>query len=248
LTLPSAQTDWIISYSSFPQNIGIGQNFIYVSTKIDNVNYPTNSSSVFTFHPTFIYCINQPAWDNFSSIDPDGDSLSYHLIPIMDNSTACPHAPFINPVPAFPPLQSSTPIAIDSTNGSLTFTPFSVGSAMVSVRVDEFRNGILINSSTIEHVMYLVTGCTITGLENLQQNSFQFYPNPANEKLEIEWKGEEPPVGFEVIDVTGKVSVIKTFTNTGGKMQLPLENLSAGIYSLRVLTANAVFSGRFVKK
>src|SRR5688572_10412022 len=35
LTLPGPASDWILSYSSFPQNIGIGQNFMYVSTKID---------------------------------------------------------------------------------------------------------------------------------------------------------------------------------------------------------------------
>src|SRR5689334_5885457 len=84
VTLPSAQSDWVISYSTFPQNIGIGQNFMYVSTKIDNINTPTNSSSFYTHFPTFFYCINQPAWDDFSSTDVDGVSLSYHIIPVLD--------------------------------------------------------------------------------------------------------------------------------------------------------------------
>ena len=248
MTLPSAASDWIISYSSFPTNIGIGQNFLYVSTKIDNVNYPINSSNWFNVHPTFIYCVNQPAWDNFSSGDINGDSLSYHFIPIEDNSTACPHTPFINPVPAFPALQSmsSTPVIMDSTNGSLTFNPFTVGTTMVAVRVDEHRNGVLINNSTIQHVMYLVTGCTITGIDEVNTFTINLHPNPANNILHLDLEGEETPLYIDAIDISGKVCSLRFDHNTTSDLDLDISALSPGMYTLRVISENSTSVVRFI--
>ena len=247
LTLPSLASDWIISYSSFPQNVGIGQNFMYVSTKIDNINYPTNSSSYFSLDPGFIYCINQPAWDNFISSDVNGDSLSYHQIPVLDNTVICPPAPFQNPIPPFPPLQSSTPITMDSTNGSLTFTPTTVGQAMVSVRVDEFRGGVLINSSTREHVMYLIPNCTITGLAEHKNTSLNLHPNPANTILIVDLDSETTPLFMETSDATGKISRLKFVTGTNNNYQVDISQLSEGIYTLRVVTENTSSVTKFAK-
>jgi len=247
MNLPTAATDWIISFSTFPQNIGIGNNFMYVSATLDNINYPINSSSYFTHYPAFIHCVNQPAWDDLSTADPDGDSLSYHYIPILDNATACPHAPFQSPVPAFPPLQSSTPISMDSTNGSLTFTPTTVGMAMVSARVDEFRAGVLISSHSIEHVMYIVTGCTITGIDEVKTSSVNVHPNPANDVLLLDLNIEENPIYMEVTDVSGKISNIKFVAGNQNNYELDIQSLSKGIYTLRVVTENTSTVSRFVK-
>ena len=246
LTLPTAATDWIISYSTFPQNIGINQNFMYVSSKIDNVNYPQNSSSFFMNDPTFIYCVNQPAWDNFASADIDGDSLSYHLIPSLDNTTVCPPAPFLNPLAPFNPLQSSTPIVMDSTNGSLTFSPTTIGMAMVSARVDEFRNGLLINSTTIEHVLYVVTGCVISGMEEQPNLVPNLHPNPANDQMILEIN-KVKPLFIEATDISGKTSEIDFVSVGASNYELNVKMLSKGIYSLKVVTENGVAVERFVK-
>jgi hypothetical protein len=247
LVLPAAMPDWILSYSTFPQNIGINQNFMYVSTKIDNLNYPINSSAKYLNDPTFIYCVNQPAWDNFVCTDSDGDSLSYHKIPILDNTTVCPHAPFQNPVPAFPPLQSSTPIVMDSTNGSLTFSPSMVGQAMVSARVDEFRNGILINSSTVEHVMYLVTGCVISGVNEPQPLKINTYPNPVNDLLHIDFEISDAPVLAEITDVTGKTFSSEFFENANNNYSIDVKLLAAGLYTLKITSAKGTAFGKFLK-
>lgn len=246
LTLPSVAADWIVSYSTFPQNIGINQNFMYVSTKIDNLNYPQNSSSSFVNDPTFLYCVSQPAWDNFVCTDADGDSLSYHLIPILDNTTVCPSAPFQNPLPAFSPLQSSTPIAMDSTNGTFTFTPNLVGTAMVSARVDEFRNGILINSSTIEHVFYIVPGCVVTEIDEPSTVNVQLHPNPVIDVLFIEIKNSEPLI-IEAIDITGKTSKVDFTPISEGNFELQINALSKGIYSLKVITEKSTTVQKFLK-
>lgn len=247
INVPSAQSDWIMSYSTFPQNIGIGQNFMYVSTTIDNINYPTNQSSIYAYNPTFIYCINQPAWDNFYSTDADGDSLSYHLTPNFDNTTVCPSAPFINPLPPFNPLVSSTPIVMDSTNGSLTFHPTAVGQAMVSARVDEFRNGILINSTTRQHVMYLVTGCTITGIHETENDNISISPNPASDELHFNLSGNINMVNAEITDLTGKIIEVKPISSTGSKNVINIKNLPGGIYILKVNTETSLSVKKFIK-
>jgi len=247
ITLPSAASDWILSYSTFPQNIGINQNFMYVSTKIDNINHPTNSSSAFSFNPTFIYCVNQQAWDNFASVDVDGDSLSYHLIPILDNTIPCPPAPFQNPVLPFNPLQSSTPVTMDSTNGSLTFTPSSVGTAMVSVRVDEFKSGALINSSTIEHVLYIVTGCIITGVEQFETANVILSPNPVNDELRLEGLSNMNSVSAEILDLSGKVLFATRISPAVNIHQFDVKNFPAGMFMMKIITEKTIVFKRFVK-
>jgi hypothetical protein len=250
ITLPSAQSDWVISYSSFPQNVGIGQNFLYVSTKIDNIANPTNSSSGFINRPTFIYCINQPAWDDFSSTDVDGDSLSYHIIPIEDNDTLCPHAPFINPVPAFPSLQSqsSTPVSIDSTNGSLTFTPSTLGMSMVAVQVNEHKNGVMINSTTIQHAVFLVTGCTITGLGEPISNTMQVLPNPAGDFIRINLATPEEIFFAEAVDVSGKSYLLELLPSSAGSWNADVSALAPGIYFIKAAGATSVYLGKMLKE
>ena len=247
VTLPSSQTDWVLSYSTFPQNVGINQNFMYVSTRIDNVNYPLNSSCNYVMDPTFAFCLNQPAWDNFACTDADGDSLSYHLVPILDNTTPCPPAPFQNPLLPFNALQSSTPISMDSTNGSLTFTPSSVGQAMVSARVDEFRNGIFINSSTIEHVMYIISGCTITGIDEVKPVALNLHPNPVADMMFFNLTADENPLYIVAADVSGKITRVSFSKSDNGSIELNVKHLSQGIYTLRVVTENAAAVSRFVK-
>ncbi len=247
VTLPSTCSDWIISYSSFPQNAGQNQSFLYVSTKIDNLNYPVNSSSAYVADPTFVFCTNQQAWNNFGSTDADGDSLFYHLNPYYDNTTPCPPAPFLNPMQPFNQLQSSTPIVIDSLNGVMTFTPSTVQQAFISARVDEFRNGVLINSSTIEHLSYIISNCIVSGISENDNSKFKIHPNPAKESLFVEIAGYEKPLYAEATDMSGKNSLLEIKYSREGVYEIDISSLSKGSYALKIISTNEIAVKRFVK-
>jgi hypothetical protein len=175
LTLPNTCSDWIVSFSTYPTNAlqsGTGMVFLYVSTKIDNLNYPVNSSIQYNFDPGFIYCVNQPAWNDFSATDADGDSISYHLNPLIDNTTVCPPAPFSSPAQSFFQLQSSTPIVMDSLLGVMTFTPTQAQTSFCSAMIKEYRNGILqLNMSSLLHRVVL-----FQEMQQLKQMNLKFIP------------------------------------------------------------------------
>lgn len=121
------------------------------------INSP-NSSPVFEELPQAFVCNNLAFELNNAATDPDGDSLAYHVCTIYLGGT--PLAPI--PVPplgppftvvawetgynAGAPVASVSGIAIDEQTGLLTGTPLGLGKYAMGVCVEEWRNGVLINS------------------------------------------------------------------------------------------------------
>lgn len=110
---------------------------------------PSNSSPVWKSPPPII-CANQPSEFNLGARDPDGDSLVYSLVPCLDNganpltyATGHSHAQ---------PMGPNWNVHLDSLTGNCTFTPNpgSIGYFAFKVKVDEYRNGSYLGSSSRE--------------------------------------------------------------------------------------------------
>lgn len=117
-----------------------------------------NSSPVFDALPQAFVCNNLPFELNNAATDPDGDSLAYHVCSIYLGATP------LQPIPVPPlgppytevtweagfdaaaPVASAAGIAIDEQTGLLTGTPLGLGKYAMGVCVEEWRNGVLINS------------------------------------------------------------------------------------------------------
>ncbi len=57
------------------------------------------------------------------------------------------------------------------------------------------------------------------------------YPNPANEVLNISWKGvNEDLIKVSIVDVSGKVCMTKNFASTSGNSTLMIGHLATGVY------------------
>jgi hypothetical protein len=105
VTLPSAQTDWVFSYSVCCRNCTISTisnpcgstSNLYVEAKLNNVLAPCNSSPTFSNIPIAFVCVGQNFNYNHGVLDPDGDSLVYSLITPKTSSTA--NVSFIAPMP-----------------------------------------------------------------------------------------------------------------------------------------------------
>lgn len=165
LTLPASASDWVFSTSSCCLNAGIstlltGTNGFYVSTRLDNLTYPSNNSPQFITASIAQHCLNTLSTYTKPCIDPDGDSIVYSLTPLQQGSYTCPDtATNLVYYPGYTtthPVSSSTPILFDPTTSEMTFTPdlLQVGALVMTVR--DYRNGILIGEVQHFEMIYIV--------------------------------------------------------------------------------------------
>lgn len=120
-----------------------------------------NSSPVFNYYPPTIICVGDTFLYDHSAIDPDGDSLVYRLCEAFTfkeaNYNASPDPPY-PPIFEFPvqyvsgysylhPLGLSDSMKLDSFTGELSLLPLIIGKYVVAICVDEYRNGVLINTN-----------------------------------------------------------------------------------------------------
>lgn len=137
-----------------------------------NTGFQVNSSPRFNNYPPLLLCNNEDLIFDHSATDPDGDQLVYSLVTPYAGATSWNPAP--NPTPAPPytpvswaggfsaanPLGPGATINIDANTGLLTASPNLLGLFVVGIKVDEIRNGVVINS-TIRDFLFRVFNCNL---------------------------------------------------------------------------------------
>ena len=131
-----------------------------------------NSSPRFTNYPPLLLCDNDDLIFDHSATDPDGDQLVYSLITPNSGASSFNPAPNPAPPPVYPlvswangfsaqnPLGPGATINIDQNTGLLTAAPQMLGLFVVGVRVQEFRNGTLLNE-TVRDFLFRVFNCQL---------------------------------------------------------------------------------------
>ncbi len=132
-----------------------------------------NSSPRFVNYPPLLLCNNDDLIFNHVATDLDGDQLVYSLVtPFAGASSVAPQP---NPAPAPPyfpvtwantftatnPLGTGATINIDPNTGLLTASPLNTGLFVVGIKVEEYRNGVLIGQ-TIRDFLFKVFNCDIS--------------------------------------------------------------------------------------
>ena len=82
-----------------------------------------------------------------------------------------------------------------------------------------------------------------------QEKFIELYPNPASEKIEIQFTAKQAgEVKIEVISVAGnKVKEVKTdFTLSDNRIEINLADIPGGVYFLRVTSSKGSYSKKFV--
>lgn len=133
-----------------------------------------NNSPVYNQHPFFVHCLGQSGTFDFGAIDPDGDSLVYSLSnvytsfgnPVTYNNNYSPTSP----------LGPNWIVRLDSQTGLLEIdpTPSSYEIAAIGIKVDEYRNGVLIASHLRDFQL------TILPCPNNSYPEFEAIQNPVN--------------------------------------------------------------------
>jgi gliding motility-associated-like protein len=146
-----------------------------LSTHIPGIetNFQFNSSSRFSGYPPTLLCNNEKLVFNHGAIDPDGDQLVYSLIAPNSGATYDKPKPNIPPPPPYSPVVwlngfstvnpfgNGATIDINSSTGLLTASPKLLGLFVVGIRVQEYRNGILVGE-TVRDFLFRVINCEIT--------------------------------------------------------------------------------------
>ena len=165
VSFPMQCSDWVISWMYCCRNCDIttmvvpqpcvpGSNpSMYISTSLDNLNYNCNSSPYFTNKPIVFVCIGQNFTYNHGAVDPDGDSLVYSLVNPLINATDS--IPYVSGYSATNVITSSPALTLNPTTGDLVMTPTQQEVGVLSVLVEEYRNGILIGHVVRDMEIYV---------------------------------------------------------------------------------------------
>lgn len=180
VTLPATLNGYSIAYQrccrieNMSNISGSGQVGATYSAEIPGTtvssNAPRNSSPVFAAKDTTIVCEDNYFLYDFSSTDIDGDSLSYTFCAAYQGGSNNNPQPQIASPPPFSPVPysfgfgASSPmganVTIDSKTGIVTGVAPAAGIYVMTVCVNEFRNGILINVHR-KDIQIKVAACTI---------------------------------------------------------------------------------------
>ena len=131
-----------------------------------------NSAPFFGNVPPLAICNVDTLKYDHSAFDMDGDSLVYYLCeavtggslgdlyPDTPPAPPYPSAPYASGYSALSPLGVAGTASIDSQTGHLTLYPTQVGTFLVTICVDEYRNGQKIGEYRRE-VQFAVVSCTV---------------------------------------------------------------------------------------
>lgn len=178
VTLPPSSTGYTLAY----QRCCRGPDVTNLATPEDQgltltINIPANSSAIcnssprFSNYPPLLLCANEELIFDHSATEPDGDVIVYEICAPFEGGTSFNPAP--NPVPSPPydfvvwaggtsainPFGLGT-ITIDPVTGLLSATPQVAGLYAVGICAKEYRNGVLI-STTTRDFLFRVLNCEI---------------------------------------------------------------------------------------
>ena len=87
----------------------------------------------------------------------------------------------------------------------------------------------------------------VVGIEDqINNQTVRIYPNPANDVLHITYNGALE-VSLQVFDLQGKLLISKPNNWLDQTMTIPLDQLAAGAYFVRLTSAKGVMTQKFLK-
>ena len=163
-TFPATCPDWVIAWEHCCRNNAItnlvspGTQSMYVEATMNNTNNYNNSSPIFTTLPVPFICANQLFCYNHGAVDADGDSLGYSLVNALTAGATNINYNAPN-TPTYPITDIAGSITFDPITGSMCVTPNGPQVAVVTISVEEYRNGVLIGS-TMRDLQIVVQNCS----------------------------------------------------------------------------------------
>lgn len=254
ISLPKACSDWVFTLdiccrSNLINTIETpGTEGSVIMLKLDNLNYPNNSSPTFNEEPIVFACINEEHEYDQSAKDIDGDSLSYSFYHPLSKEINCIKAAPVNYKGIFGLdhlINTARGIYLNEHTGKITMEPTIIERGLMGIRVDEYRNGQMIGSIYRDNMLTITTERLILGLkESDLGNGFSFQPNPANNKLEVVLNDDKGTI--RLYNILGQLQFTQEIN--AKITQLDVSNLTAGTYFAVFQTQSEMFRKQFIKE
>ncbi|MBN4072247.1 SprB repeat-containing protein, partial [Flavobacteriales bacterium AH-315-E23] len=231
ITLPAACTDWEFSWTHCCRNplitnlVSPSSQNIYIEATLDNTIPGCNSSPIFTTLPVPYICNGQPYSYNHGAIDIDGDSLVYTLVnPLTTGGVAISYQPGFSPT--YPIATLSGTVTFDPTTGQMTIVPNGTQVAVVTILIQEYRDGVLIGS-TMRDIQIIVLNCgnqqpqlDAPGIVNLQNATLidtMYFEACVGSNVVFDLIASDPDVG-DIITMTtnSNLALVGSLFGTSG--------------------------------
>jgi hypothetical protein len=161
---PGCGTDWVIGWGTCCRNYAItnltqpGNEDMYIETcSINNTISPCNNSPQFLNDPVPFFCVNQPVNYNHGVIDVDGDSISFQSVSPQNASGNVAYTGSLSANNPFV-VSAGGPFSVDPINGDINFTPSQNQIGVMAIRVNEYRNGVLIGC-VVRDMQFTIIQC-----------------------------------------------------------------------------------------
>lgn len=136
----------------------------YIEATFNNTVSKSNSSPYYSIKPEMTIEKDYPFSYSSGALDADGDSLVTYLVNAQTGVTACADTPknmtFANANPSYNlinnPIQTNNTFALNPKTGEYGFIPNALGKSNITIRTDEYRNGVLIGSIMRDQQMQVV--------------------------------------------------------------------------------------------
>ncbi|NQX97115.1 MAG: gliding motility-associated C-terminal domain-containing protein [Flavobacteriales bacterium] len=160
-------SDWIMHWNQGNRNPAItnlvnpNSTNLFIQNTLNNIIGANNNSPQFFNAPTPYLCINQLAIYSHAASDPDGDSLYYSFSnPLTTPGPPGTNIPFVGGYTLLQPMLTSAGMNLNQTTGEMCFIPSQAQISVVSVIIEEYRNGILIGTQIREMQVVVDPNCT----------------------------------------------------------------------------------------
>lgn len=189
--------------------------------------------------------VDNPSSSCFGTTNGAADGLNGTSLPNLPASLLTLTEPTLN-------LTQSNSSICKGESASFTITGatnfyWSTGSTSTAIVVSPTINTLYTVTGTgpnscDKSVTTTLTVSACTGIDDLTQNEFNFYPNPTRGKLVVEVKN---PVQFFICDGTGR-SILETNFQKGS-YTLDISHYSSGIYFIKTIDADVIKVQKLVK-
>jgi gliding motility-associated-like protein len=166
VTLPAACSDWTFGIppicnrnAAITNIVSPGGTCLYVQAKLNNAIAPCNSSPTFSNRPYVFLCDSNIQYYNHGAYDADGDSLVFTMYTPHSNPTL--DVVYIAGLSATQPVTYNFPdsTTLNRATGDIRIVANAPQITVLAIRVDEYRNGVLIGSVERD-IQIIVESCT----------------------------------------------------------------------------------------